>query len=68
MGWLNSILSILTSFFKVLDKKTLTYEEKVDKIERGKKEQVKSDWKETQNEIDSAFERAKSRNKLQDNQ
>lgn len=68
MGWLNSILSILTSFFKVLDKKTLTYEEKVDKIERGEKEQVKSDWKETQNEIDRAFERAKSRNKLQDNQ
>ena len=68
MGWLNSILSILTSFFKVLDKKTLTYEEKVDKIERGKKEQVKSDWKETQNEIDRAFKRAKSRNKLQDNQ
>ena len=68
MGWLNSILSILTSFFKVLDKKTLTYEEKVDKIERGKKEQVKSDWKETQNEIDRAFERAKARNKLQDNQ
>ena len=68
MGWLNSILSILTSFFKVLDKKTLTYEEKVDKIERGKKEQVKSDWKETHNEIDRAFERAKSRNKLQDNQ
>jgi hypothetical protein len=67
MGWLNSILSILTSFFKVLDKKTLTYEEKVDKIERGEKEQVKSDWKETQNEIDRAFERAKSRNKLQDN-
>ena len=64
MGWLNSILSILTSFFKVLDKKTLTYEEKVDKIERGKKEQVKSDWKETQDEIDRAFKRAKSRNKL----
>ncbi len=64
MGWLNSILSILTSFFKVLDKKTLTYEEKVDKIERSKKEQVKSDWKETQDEIDRAFERAKSRNKL----
>tara|TARA_R110000751_G_scaffold298733_4_gene408905 strand:- start:1502 stop:1708 length:207 start_codon:yes stop_codon:yes gene_type:complete len=68
MGWLNSILSILTSFFKVLDKKTLTYDEKVDKIERVKKEQVKGDWKETQNEIDSAFERAKSRNKLRDNQ
>ena len=66
MGWLNSILSILTSFFKVLDKKTLTYEEKVDKIERGKKEQVKSDWKETQNEIDRAFKRAKSRNRVRD--
>ena len=68
MGWLNSILSILTSFFKVLEKKTLTYDEKIDKIERVKKEQVKGDWKETQNEIDRAFERAKSRNKLRDNQ
>ena len=38
----------------------------MDKIERGKKEQVKGDWKKTQNEIDRAFERAKSRNKLQD--
>jgi hypothetical protein len=66
MGWLKSILSIFSSLFKVLDKKTLTYEEKVDKIERGKKEQVKGDWKKTQNEIDRAFERAKSRNKLQD--
>ena len=67
MGWFKSILAIFSSLFRVLDKKTLTYEEKVDKIERGKKEQVKGDWKKTQNEIDSAFERAKSRNKLQDN-
>ena len=66
MGWLNSILSILTSFFKVLDKKTLTYDEKIDKIERVKKEQVKGDWKETQNEIDRAFERAKSRNRVRE--
>ena len=66
MGWLSSILGILKSFFSFLDKKTLTYGEKVDKIERSKKEQVKDDWKKTQNEIDRAFERAKSRNKLSD--
>jgi predicted DNA-binding antitoxin AbrB/MazE fold protein len=66
MGWLKSILSIFSSLFKVLDKTTLTYGEKVDKIERSKKEQVKDDWKKTQNEIDRAFERAKSRNKLPD--
>ena len=67
MSWLKSILAILGSLFKVIDKKTLTYEEKVDKIKRDKKEQVKNDWKDTQNEIDRAFRAAKSRQRLQDN-
>ena len=51
---------------KVIDKKTLSYEEKVDKINRDKKEQIKDDWKDTQNEIDRAFRTAKSRNRMQD--
>ena len=67
MSWLSSILGILKSFFSFLDKKTLTEEERVAKKERGRKQRVKNDWKETQNEVDRAFERAKSRNKLQDN-
>ena len=67
MSWLKSILAILGSLFKVIDKKTLTYEEKVDKINRDKKEQIKDDWKDTQNEIDRAFRAAKSRNRMQDN-
>ena len=66
MTWLKSILAILGSLFKVIDKKTLTYEEKVDKINRDKKEQIKDDWKDTQNEIDRAFRAAKSRNRMQD--
>ena len=66
MSWLKSILAILGSLFKVIDKKTLSYEEKVDKINRDKKEQVKDDWKDTQNEIDRAFRAAKSRNRMQD--
>ena len=66
MTWLKSILAILGSLFKVIDKKTLSYEEKVDKINRDKKEQVKDDWKDTQNEIDRAFRAAKSRNRMQD--
>tara|TARA_B100000676_G_scaffold38077_1_gene35929 strand:- start:592 stop:804 length:213 start_codon:yes stop_codon:yes gene_type:complete len=66
MSWLKSILAILGSLFKVIDKKTLTYEEKVDKINRDKKEQIKDDWKDTQNEIDRAFRAAKSRNRMQD--
>lgn len=66
MSWLKSILAILGSLFKVIDKKTLTYEEKVDKINRDKKEQIKDDWKDTQNEIDRAFRAAKSRNGMQD--
>ena len=64
MGWLSSILGILKSLFSFLDKKTLTEEERVAKEKRSRKEQVKDDWKETQNEIDSAFERAKSRNSV----
>ena len=53
MSWLKSILAILGSLFKVIDKKTWSYEEKVDKINRDKKEQIKDDWKDTQNEIDN---------------
>ena len=68
MSWLKSILAILGSLFKVIDKKTLTYEEKVDKINRDKKEQIKDDWKDTQNEIDRAFRAAKSRNRMQDSE
>ena len=52
--------------FSVLDKKTLSYDEQVDKIKRDKKEQVKNDWKDTQNEIDRAFRAAKSRQRMQD--
>ena len=66
MSWLKSILAILGSLIKVIDKKTLSYEEKVDKINRDKKEQIKDDWKDTQNEIDRAFRTAKSRNRMQD--
>jgi len=66
MGWLSSILGILKSVFSFLDKKTLTEEERVAKEKRSRKEQVKDDWKETQNEIDRAFERAKSRNRVRE--
>ena len=66
MGWLSSILGILKSFFSFLDKKTLTEEERIAKEKRSRKEQVKDDWKDTQNEIDNAFERAKSRNRVRD--
>ena len=61
MSWLSSILSILKSFFSVLDKKTLTEEEKIAKTKREEKKQVKNDWKRTQDEIDRAFAAAKSR-------
>ena len=47
MSWLKNILNILASLFSVLDKKTLSYDEQVDKIKRDKKEQVKNDWKDT---------------------
>jgi|TARA_B100000700_G_C14933968_1_gene803310 hypothetical protein len=66
MSWLKNILNILASLFSVLDKKTLSYDEQVDKIKRDKKEQVKNDWKDTQNEIDRAFRAAKSRQRMQD--
>ena len=66
MGWLSSILGILKSLFSFLDKKTLTEEERIAKEKRSRKEQVKDDWKDTQNEIDNAFERAKSRNRVRD--
>ena len=70
MSWLSSILSILKSFFSFLDKKTLTEEEKVERIKREEKKQVKNDWKHTQNEIDRTFNAAKSRSsqRLQNNQ
>ena len=68
MGWLSSILGILKSVFSFLDKKTLTEEERVAKEKRSRKEQVKDDWKDTQNEIDRAFERAKSRNRVRDSE
>ena len=41
MSWLSSILSILKSFFSVLDKKTLTEEEKISKTKKEEKKQVK---------------------------
>ena len=66
MGWLSSILGILKSVFSFLDKKTLTEEERVAKEKRSRKERVKDDWKDTQNEIDNAFKRAKSRNRVRD--
>ena len=67
MSWLSSILSILKSFFSFLDKKTLTEEEKVERIKREEKKQVKNDWKDTQDEIDRAFSNAKPRQRLQNN-
>ena len=70
MSWLSSILSILKSFFSVLDKKTLTEEERVARIKKEEEKQVKNDWKHTQDEIDRAFDAAKSRasQRLQNNQ
>ena len=68
MNWLTSILSILKSFFSFLDKKTLTEEEKIARIKKEEKKQVKNDWKDTQDEIDRAFRDAKSRQRLQNNQ
>ena len=68
MNWLSSILSILKSFFSFLDKKTLTEEEKVARIKKEEKKQVKNDWKDTQDEIDRAFRDAKSRQRLQNSQ
>ena len=70
MSWLSSILSILKSFFSVLDKKTLTEEERVARIKKEEEKQVKNDWKHTQDEIDRDFNAAKSRSRerVQDNQ
>ena len=63
MSWLSSILSILKSFFSVLDKKTLTEEEKIARTKKEEKKQVKDDWTHTQDEIDRAFNAAKSRSR-----
>ena len=50
MSWLSSIVAILKSFFSIVDKKTLTEEEKVSRIKKEEKKQVKNDWKDTQDE------------------
>ncbi len=42
-------------FFSILDKKTLTEEEKIARIKKEEKKQVKDDWTHTQDEIDRAF-------------
>jgi len=63
MSWISSILDILKSFFSVLDKKTLTEEEKVARIKKEEKKQVKDDWMHTQDEIDRSFNAAKSRSR-----
>jgi hypothetical protein len=67
MSWFSSIVAILKSLFSIVDKKTLTEEEKVARIKKEEKKQVKNDWKDTQDEIDRAFRAAKSRQQLQDN-
>ena len=67
MSWFSSIIAILKSLFSIVDKKTLTEEEKVARIKKEEKKQVKNDWKDTQDEIDRAFRAAKSRQQLQDN-
>jgi len=66
MSWISSILEILKSLFSYLNKKTLTEEEKIQRIKREEKQQVKNDWKNTQAEIDRAFKFAKSRQRVQD--
>jgi hypothetical protein len=66
MSWVSSILEILKSLFRYLSKKTLTEEEKIARIKTEEKQQVKNDWKSTQDEIDRAFEFAKSRQRVQD--
>jgi len=70
MSWLSSIVAILKSFFSIVDKKTLTEEEKVSRIKKEEKKQVKNDWAHTQDEIDRAFRAAKSRSsqRLQNHQ
>jgi hypothetical protein len=66
MSWISSILEILKSLFSYLNKKTLTEKEKIARIKREEKQQVKNDWKNTQDEIDRAFKFAKSRQRVQD--
>ena len=66
MSWVSSILDILKSLFSFLNKKTLTEEERIQRIKREEKQQVKNDWKSTQDEIDRAFKFAKSRQRVQD--
>jgi hypothetical protein len=66
MSWISSILNILKSFFSFLDKKTLTEQEKIRRIKKEEQQQVKNDWKSTQDEIDRAFQLAKSRQRVQD--
>ena len=66
MSWISSILEILKSLFSYLSKKTLTEEEKIARIKREEKQQVKNDWKSTQDEIDRAVKFAKSRQRVQD--
>ena len=66
MSWISSILEILKSLFSYLNKKTLTEEEKIQRIKREEKQQVKNDWKSTQDESDRAFKFAKSRQRVQD--
>ncbi len=66
MSWVSSILDILKSLFSFLNKKTLTEEERIQRIKREEKQQVKNDWKNTQAEIDRAFKFAKSRQRVQD--
>jgi hypothetical protein len=48
MSWISSILEILKSLFSYLNKKTLTEKEKIARIKREEKQQVKNDWKSTQ--------------------
>jgi hypothetical protein len=64
MSWISSILEILKSLFSYLNKKT--EKEKIARIKREEKQQVKNDWKSTQDEIDRAFKFAKSRQRVQD--
>ena len=70
MSWFSSIVAILKSLFSIVDKKTLTEEEKVARIKKEEKKQVKNDWAHTQDEIDRAFRAAKSRSsqRLQNHQ
>ncbi len=63
MSWFSSIVAILKSLFSIVDKKTLTEEEKVARIKKEEKKRVKDDWTHTQDEIDRAFDAAQSRSR-----